>query len=152
MGSIFGEFFNSSFDEIYNEFFNPKSSDKQKKTDEKDNSEPNNGISVTTFSTYQKLSNRTNNPKLSKADRLLEGLLGLTGEAGECSDIVKKSLYQDGRPYKEALKEELGDVLWYVAELCTALDINMEDVAAENIVKLSMRYPHGFDSDKSLNR
>lgn len=68
--------------------------------------------------------------------------LGLGGESGEVLDIIKKK-YRDEQPienYKEHLKEEIGDVLWYIANLCTVLGFKLENVAIENKQKLLKRY------------
>jgi NTP pyrophosphatase (non-canonical NTP hydrolase) len=67
--------------------------------------------------------------------------LGLAGEAGEVTEHVKKYLLY-GRPLdREALDKELGDVLWYISELCTILGLSLEQVAENNIEKLRTRYP-----------
>ena len=73
--------------------------------------------------------------------------LGLTNEAGEVAGKVKK-IFRDRRGVitdddREALKLELGDVLWYLAEICTQLDLRLEDVAAANIAKLQRRAARG---------
>ena len=88
--------------------------------------------------------------------RLLTAAVGISAEGGEFLEIVKKITFQ-GKPYDEAsinhLKVELGDVLWYVAQACIALDVSLDDVLAQNIQKLSARYPDGhFDSYFSENR
>lgn len=104
------------------------------------------------LNTYQVKAQRTSNKELSSKDHLLNGLLGLSGEVGECCDIVKKSLYQDRRDFETKLLDELGDVLWYVAETASAIGYTMNEVAIFNIKKLESRYPDGFDSEKSLHR
>ena len=91
-----------------------------------------------------------------KLERLLTAAVGISAEGGEFLEIVKKITFQ-GKPYDEAsinhLKIELGDVLWYVAQACIALDVSLDDVLAQNIQKLSARYPDGhFDSYFSENR
>ena len=91
-----------------------------------------------------------------KLERLLTAAVGISAEGGEFLEIVKKITFQ-GKPYDEAsinhLKVELGDVLWYVAQACIALDVSLDDVLAQNIQKLSARYPDGhFDSYFSENR
>lgn len=88
-----------------------------------------------------------------KKNRVLNGVLGLSGESGECADIVKKNLFQ-GHPFpKEHRMEELGDVLWYVAETASGLGVTLEDVAKYNLDKLHHRY-HGnhFNVNDSLHR
>ena len=88
--------------------------------------------------------------------RLLTAAVGISAEGGEFMEIVKKMIFQ-GKPASEDnlehLKIELGDVLWYVAQACMALDISFEEVADMNIDKLSKRYPDGhFAEYYSENR
>ena len=78
--------------------------------------------------------------------------LGLCGEAGEAAEIVKKHLGHGHDLDVNDLAKELGDVLWYVAALATALDVNLSQVAQANIEKLRARYPDGFSADRSKNR
>ena len=101
---------------------------------------------------YQKLALKTLNPKLSKKDVLINGVMGLCGESGEAIDIVKKHLAQGHDLNKEHLIEELGDIAWYLAETAYALDISLEEVLKLNIEKLQKRYPEGFDKQKSIDR
>lgn len=101
---------------------------------------------------YQKLALKTLNPSLNKKDVLINGVMGLCGEAGEAIDIVKKHLSQGHSLDREHLIDELGDVAWYLAETAFSLDIDLEEVLKRNINKLSKRYPDGFDIDKSINR
>ena len=105
-----------------------------------------------TINDYQKLAMRTLNPRLSKKDVLINGVMGLCGESGEAIDIVKKWLAQGHTLDKEQLAKELGDVCWYLAETATALDLSLEEIMAANIEKLEKRYPEGFDENRSLNR
>ena len=88
-----------------------------------------------------------------KKDLLVNGVLGLCGESGECADIIKKVKFQGHTLDKEHLKSELGDVLWYLAETASGLGINLSEVASYNLEKLHKRY-HGdkFVSTYSLNR
>jgi len=88
--------------------------------------------------------------------RLLTGAVGISAEAGEFMEIVKKIIFQ-GKPANEDniehLKIELGDILWYVAQACLALNISLEELTDMNINKLSKRYPEGmFDAYYSENR
>lgn len=101
---------------------------------------------------YQELAMRTLNQKLDKKDVLINGVMGLCGEAGEAIDIVKKHLAQGHELDKEKLIKELGDVAWYLAETAYALDIDLETVFKLNIEKLKRRYPEGFEKEKSINR
>ena len=104
------------------------------------------------FNEYQKLAQRTSSKKISTIDKVLNGVMGLNGEAGECIDIFKKYFFQGHELDKEKLIDELGDVLWYIAETCTGIGITMEEVAVRNIEKLRKRYPHGFETERSINR
>jgi NTP pyrophosphatase (non-canonical NTP hydrolase) len=88
--------------------------------------------------------------------RLLTAAFGMSAEAGEFTEIVKKVFLQ-GKPYNadnvEHLKIELGDILWYAAQACMALDVSFEEVMDRNYLKLSARYPEGaFDVYRSENR
>ena len=105
-----------------------------------------------TVNEYQKLAMTTLNPALSKKDVLINGVMGLCGESGEAIDIVKKHLAQGHALDKEKLAKELGDIVWYLAETATALDLYLEDIFEANIEKLRKRYPEGFDSQRSINR
>lgn len=101
---------------------------------------------------YQALAMRTSNRELSKKDHLINGALGLCGESGEFSDLVKKHFYQ-GHPLDiEHLVKELGDCLWYIAESATALGVDLETVMKMNKEKLEARYPSGFSADHSVSR
>jgi NTP pyrophosphatase (non-canonical NTP hydrolase) len=88
--------------------------------------------------------------------RLMTAALGMTAEAGEFTEVVKK-IFLQGKPYNEEnvfhLKRELGDICWYLAQACMALDTNFEEVLQMNFEKLSARYPEGtFDVYRSENR
>jgi NTP pyrophosphatase (non-canonical NTP hydrolase) len=78
--------------------------------------------------------------------------MGLCGESGEVIDIVKKHLAQGHALDREKIIKELGDVAWYMAEIATVLDVELEDVLVQNIEKLKKRYPEGFSTEKSVNR
>lgn len=83
---------------------------------------------------------------------ILMAALGLTGESGEVADILKKVVFHGHDLDKAKLKAELGDVLWYVARLASALDLSLSDIMQHNIDKLQARYPEGFNSEASRNR
>tara|TARA_B100000941_G_scaffold159601_1_gene113471 strand:+ start:2864 stop:3265 length:402 start_codon:yes stop_codon:yes gene_type:complete len=87
--------------------------------------------------------------------RLLTSGIGLSGEVGEFNEIIKKCLFQ-GKELDEDtvahLKSELGDIMWYVAQGCLALDTNIEELIDINTAKLKDRYPGGFDEFRSENR
>ena len=88
--------------------------------------------------------------------RLLTAALGLTAESGEFTEIVKKMVLQ-GKPYNEDnvfhMKRELGDICWYMAQACMALDTTFDEIIEMNVDKLKARYPGGeFDVHHSENR
>ena len=105
-----------------------------------------------TINEYQKLAMTTLNPALSEKDVLINGVMGLCGEAGEAIDIVKKHLAQGHELDREKLVGELGDIAWYLAEVATVLGVELETVLTRNIEKLRARYPDGFDTSRSVNR
>ena len=88
--------------------------------------------------------------------RLLTAALGLAAESGEFTEVVKKIILQ-GKPYNEDnvfhMKRELGDICWYIAQACMALDTTFDEIIEMNVEKLKARYPGGeFDVHKSENR
>lgn len=98
---------------------------------------------------YQRLAMRTCNiPYDNKAEMLQHAVFGLTREA---AGIMQK-VFQGHAFDKEHMKKEIGDCLWMIAEACTALDLEMEDVMQTNIDKLKARFPDGFEVEKSLHR
>jgi NTP pyrophosphatase (non-canonical NTP hydrolase) len=101
---------------------------------------------------YQKEALRTASGMSKEYPRILNGLMGLNGEAGECIDILKKTEFQGHAFDPMKMVDELGDVLWYVAQLATGLGVTLEYVAQHNVDKLLARYPDGFDSEKSIHR
>ena len=86
------------------------------------------------------------------ANRLLQGVLGLSGESGECTDLVKKALFQGHTLDRRHLALELGDVAWYLALCADALGYDLETIFKMNIDKLKARYPDGFNSELSQHR
>jgi NTP pyrophosphatase (non-canonical NTP hydrolase) len=87
---------------------------------------------------------------------LMTSAIGLSAECGEFSEIPKKIIFQ-GKPYDEDarfhMKRELGDIMWYWVNACRSLDLDPNDVIAENVRKLESRYPGGkFDPYYSENR
>jgi NTP pyrophosphatase (non-canonical NTP hydrolase) len=109
-------------------------------------------------SEYPKLVDRLNELEGQGADvsRLMTAAFGMSAEAGEFTEVVKK-IFLQGKPYNEDnifhMKRELGDLCWYLAQACMALDISFEQVLEMNYEKLSARYPEGtFSVYKSENR
>lgn len=99
--------------------------------------------------TFPTLGPTTNNCRVD----LLHAALGMAGEAGEVIEHVKKSMFY-GKPLDEAkLKEEAGDLLWYIAgPLCRALGCTLEELAAANVAKLEKRYPEKYSDLAALRR
>jgi NTP pyrophosphatase (non-canonical NTP hydrolase) len=109
-------------------------------------------------SEYPKLVERLNELEWQGVDvsRLMTAAFGMSAEAGEFTEVVKK-IFLQGKPYNEDnvfhMKRELGDLCWYLAQACMALDITFEEVLEMNYEKLSARYPEGsFDVYRSENR
>lgn len=98
---------------------------------------------------YQKQVERTRN---FNDTELANYVLGLVCEAGEAGDIVKKHLYQGHELDKDKVVDELGDVMWYLNNICNVIGVKVEDVANKNIEKLLRRYPNGFKEESSVNR
>jgi NTP pyrophosphatase (non-canonical NTP hydrolase) len=100
-----------------------------------------------TFDEYQTQANKT-----SGNNSIQAAALGLCGESGEVADLIKKYVYHSHPFPMRKIMEELGDILWYIAEMCSVLGVSLETIAEENIYKLSARYPEGFSSNRSINR
>lgn len=96
------------------------------------------------FEEYQELASKTRKVFDAQKDMQVDVGLGLTGEAGEVADIIKKHLAGAKEIDLNHLKEELGDVLWYLAEACDCFGFSMQEVAQANIEKLAKRHPNGF--------
>lgn len=110
-----------------------------------------------TINEYQRLALRTESGTkfftANNLDRILQGVMGLAGESGECVDLVKKFIFQRHSLDSEHLKKELGDVAWYLALTADAIGCSLEDVLETNIKKLEARYPGGkFEVGKSIDR
>lgn len=97
------------------------------------------------FDDYQRDAARTIN-SLGHPHDLINHTLGLAGESGEVVEMIKKHLYHGKELDQQRLAEELGDVLWYVAAVCSSAGLSLGDVAQDNITKLRDRYPEGFAS------
>lgn len=104
-----------------------------------------------TANEYQKLAQRTIDEKRSPKGQELHALHGMVGEIGELHSIYQKE-FQGHRFDENHAKKECGDLLWFLAEYCTAMEWDLEDVMKMNIEKLEARYPNGFDAEHSLNR
>ena len=92
----------------------------------------------------------------ANVSRLMTAAFGISAEAGELVEIIKK-IFLQGKPYNEEniihMKKEAGDILWYMSQLCIALDTTFEELMEINYQKLSARYPEGtFNVHRSENR
>lgn len=105
-----------------------------------------------TFGEYRKLAMRTNSPHSTKEELQLNAILGLCGESGELADVVKKTRFQGHDLSLEDIADELGDILWYIAQACEGFGFDMDTLAENNISKLKKRYPDGFSAERSINR
>ena len=108
---------------------------------------------------YAAFLSRTNALELENdcnVTQLLTAALGLSAEAGEFTEVVKKIVFQ-GKPVNEEnlfhLKRELGDIMWYVMQACMGLETCLDEIIEMNVEKLKARYPGGeFDVHHSENR
>lgn len=100
---------------------------------------------------YQQLAQRTS-AATDMRHKLVNGALGLAGEAGEVADHIKKHQFQGHDLDKNEIVNECGDVLWYLAEILEGVGVSMEEAMRLNIDKLMRRYPDGFEVERSVNR
>ena len=100
---------------------------------------------------YQKLAARTMNPALTKKETVEHALFCMSAEVGELLSIYQKELQGHAFDDRHA-KYEAGDILWALAEYCTAMGWELSDIAEMNIEKLRRRYPDGFDPERSMRR
>lgn len=101
---------------------------------------------------FQKRSTRTMNTELDFTMSALNMCCGLSGETGEVVDLLKKVIFQGHKTDQKKLAEEIGDVFFYLVNLCTLYGLNAEEVIEANYNKLLKRYPEGFDKERSVNR
>jgi len=106
---------------------------------------------------YQKLASRTIVPKPDfeiTPHQVMASwwAIGLTGEAGEVADLIKKGIYHQQGIDQPKLKKELGDVMWYLSALCTEFGFTLEEVMQQNIDKLKARFPEGYDPERTTFR
>jgi len=108
------------------------------------------------FKKYQEKAHLTSKNTAICGDKKLYPVLGLVGEAGEIAEKFKKVFRDnDGKitpEFQSLIQKELGDILWYIAEICTQLGINMDDVATINIEKLFSRLERGVIGGSGDNR
>lgn len=101
---------------------------------------------------YQKLSRRTMNKDLSYEQKLSNMAMGIAGEGGEIIDLIKKAQFQGHTLDTVKIKEEIGDLMWYVCNLATLVGADMGEVLQHNFNKLLTRYPNGFSEEDSMIR
>ena len=112
---------------------------------------------------YVALAMRTNdnkgNERLSKkleagldVGGVLNGCLGLAGEAGEALDMIKKWIFHEKVLELDHFEKELGDVMWYMAMICHSFGFDLDEILQKNVDKLKARYPEGFDTELANNR
>jgi NTP pyrophosphatase (non-canonical NTP hydrolase) len=100
---------------------------------------------------YQKLAARTINYEMSDMQKEYHAIHGMASEIGEVHGLYQK-VYQGHEYTEEHMKKEIGDLLWFIAEYCTAMGWKLGEVMQMNIDKLIARYPKGFEAEKSLHR
>lgn len=101
---------------------------------------------------YQRMAARTAGAGGDGERRLIISALGLAGEAGEFANLIKKLTAHGHEITFDILADELGDVMWYVAEAATACGLSLGDIGRQNVDKLRRRYPDGFETARSINR
>lgn len=100
---------------------------------------------------YQGLAARTINTKSTLVESKFHALHGMVAEIGELHSLYQK-VYQGHAIDQEHAKKELGDLLWFIAEYCTVMGWELDDIMRINIEKLQSRYPNGFEESRSMYR
>lgn len=84
--------------------------------------------------------------------RLLHAAMGMSTESAELLDALKKHIFY-GKPLDITnLKEEIGDIMWYIAIACDTMGFDLTQIMSDNIEKLRKRYPEKFSEDNAINR
>lgn len=102
-----------------------------------------------TANEYQKAAMRTAS---GRCYDIANAAMGISGEAGEVTDLVKKAMFQGHELSKGKVIEELGDLMWYAALMAELVGTTLEEIMDANIKKLWKRYPDGFSEQASVNR
>ena len=107
-----------------------------------------------TLNEYQTEAMRTASGMCEKCNDnlILNGAMGLNGEAGEVIDILKKHIFQGHKLDTEHIAKELGDCLWYIAVCAKGAGYTLDEISQMNVDKLRKRYPDGFEIEKSIHR
>ena len=100
---------------------------------------------------YQQLAARTINKELSETEKSMHALHGMSAETGELHGLYQKC-YQGHKAAVDHIQKEVGDLLWFIAEYCSAWGWTLDEIAQMNIDKLRKRYPDGFAAERSINR
>jgi len=100
---------------------------------------------------YQKLCKETAKKFKRKEDAIINWALGISGEAGDVAGCIKKTMYH-GNDQKAGTRENIGDVMWYIAMICNYYGWNLEDVLEENVKKLKARFPKGFTEKRAKRK
>ena len=103
------------------------------------------------FRYYQQQARRTQNPNLTPRERAEHALWGMSAEVGEICGLFQKT-HQGHELSHSELRKEIGDLQWFVAELCDVFEWDLGCIAEENLVKLRKRYPNGFEAERSVHR
>lgn len=101
---------------------------------------------------YQQLAKRTANTMDGKQHAMVNYAMGLSGESGEIIDHVKKHIFHSHELDEVGMAKELGDILWYAANLADVLGFTLDEIAQMNVDKLKRRYPNGFSEQDSKDR
>jgi NTP pyrophosphatase (non-canonical NTP hydrolase) len=108
------------------------------------------------FTFYQRNAAKTARGEYSFDDprhgRIAIASMGLAGETGELVDMLKKWIGHGHELSLTEVEKELGDILWYISEIATTLELRLDQIAAKNMDKLVARYPEGFSEERSRNR
>lgn len=88
----------------------------------------------------------------SEVVELIGNAVGLISKTGKVAEFAKKGVFHQHGIDRDDFKKELGDCLWYIAALCTKLDLDMSEIMQENITKLAIRFPDGYSSEDSRRR
>lgn len=106
-----------------------------------------------TIQEYQQAVKRTVNQGVKgKDERIKNFCFGLGGETGELLDLFKKHFYHGHKLNENKVKNEMGDVLWYIANIANEYNFSLTEIMEININKLRKRYPNGFSEEESINR
>lgn len=103
------------------------------------------------FEQYKKESERTNKDRGFNFN-VIHAALGIHTEGAELADVIKKYIFYGKKIDVVNIKEEIGDILWYIAILCREFNFNLDDILQINIDKLKIRFPEKFTSENALNR